>query len=133
MFPRIQETTKKGITYEYLVISESIRTKGKGSTTKNLANLGNIKSFNTNYIQSLIDGFIKIFQLEQYDSTEDIEIIESLKFGSIIFWQKIWNDFKFIKFYSFKKQNAINFSCRKICRDYGYKQMSRSIKQIRNK
>jgi hypothetical protein len=45
MFPRISKTNKKSGTYEYLVISESIRVKGKGSTTRNIANLGNIKRF----------------------------------------------------------------------------------------
>jgi len=42
MFPRIVKSKKKSRTYEYLVISESVRVKGKGSTTKNIANLGNI-------------------------------------------------------------------------------------------
>ena len=42
MFPRIAKSVKNGHHYEYLVISESIHVKGKGSTTKNVANLGNI-------------------------------------------------------------------------------------------
>ena len=43
MFPRIVKSKKKSGTYEYLVISESVHIKGKGSTTRNIANLGNIE------------------------------------------------------------------------------------------
>lgn len=45
MFPRIKRYQKNGTTYEYLVISESIYKESKGSYTKDIANLGNIKSF----------------------------------------------------------------------------------------
>ena len=62
MFPRIVKYRKKNTTYEYLVISESIRKNGK-STTRNIANLGNIQHFSSRDIQSLIDGLIKIFQM----------------------------------------------------------------------
>jgi hypothetical protein len=91
MFPRITKSIKNGHTYEYLVISESVRIKGKGSTTKNIATLGNINKFRTKDISGLIDGLIKIFELETYSLTEGAEIIESLEHGAIIFWQKIWN------------------------------------------
>lgn len=91
MYPRIQKSNKKDTAYEYLVISESIRIKGKGSTTRNIANLGNIKKFKDRDINKLIDGLIKIFGLEKYALSEDVEIIESLEHGSIIFWQKIWD------------------------------------------
>lgn len=91
MFPRIMKFIKNSQVYEYLVISESIYVKGKGSTTKNIANLGNIKKIKINNINQLIDGFIKIFSLEKYSLTEGVEIIESLEYGSIIFWQKIWD------------------------------------------
>jgi hypothetical protein len=37
MFPRISRSKKNGSTYEYLVISESIHVRGKGSTTRNVA------------------------------------------------------------------------------------------------
>jgi len=37
MFPRIVKSKKKSGTYEYLVISESVHIKGKGSTTRNIA------------------------------------------------------------------------------------------------
>jgi len=91
MFPRISRSTKKSVTYEYLVISESIRIKGKGSTTRDIANLGNIKKISSSDIEKIIDGFIRIFKLEKYALTDDVKIIESLEHGSIIFWQNLWN------------------------------------------
>ena len=91
MFPRISKMKKKSGTYEYLVISESIRVKGKGSTTRNIANLGNIKRFSNKDIDSLIDGLIKIFKVEKYALSEDVEILESLEYGSIILWRKLWD------------------------------------------
>ncbi len=91
MYPRIAKSNKNSGTYEYLVISESIHVKGKGSTTKNIANLGNIKKFKTENIESLIDGLIRLFQVEKYGISDQVDIIESLEHGSIIFWQKIWN------------------------------------------
>ena len=66
MFPRISKSTKNGRSYEYLVISESIHVTGKGSTTRNIANLGNVSRFNCQDISNLIDGLIKIFKLEKY-------------------------------------------------------------------
>jgi len=92
MFPRISKSTKNGRSYEYLVISESIHVKGKGSTTRNVANLGNIKKFSNQDITNLIDGFIRIFKLENFCLSEDVEILESLEHGSIIFWQKLWDE-----------------------------------------
>jgi transposase len=97
MFPRVTKSTKNGRTYEYLVVSESVREKGKGSTTRNIANLGNIKKFKCQDITNLIDGLIKIFKLESYCLSEDVEISESLEHGSIIFWQKIWEDLELSK------------------------------------
>ena len=97
MFPRISKSTKNGRTYEYLVISESIHVKGKGSTTRNVANLGNIKRFSNQDITNLIDGFIRIFKLENYCLSEDVEILESLEHGSIIFWQKLWDELELSK------------------------------------
>jgi len=91
MFPRISKTNKKSGTYEYLVISESIRVKGKGSTTRNIANLGNIKRFSDKDIDSLIDGLIKIFKVEKYALSEEVEMVESLEHGSIILWRKLWD------------------------------------------
>ncbi len=92
MFPRITKSTKNSRTYEYLVISESVHVKGKGSTTRNIANLGNVSRFNCQDISNLIDGLIKIFKLENYCLSEDVQMLESLEHGSIIFWQKIWDE-----------------------------------------
>ena len=92
MFPRITKSTKNRRTYEYLVISESVHVKGKGSTTRNIANLGNVSRFNCQDISNLIDGLIKIFKLENYCLSEDVQMLESLEHGSIIFWQKIWDE-----------------------------------------
>ena len=91
MFPRIVKSKKKSGTYEYLVISESLHVKGKGSTTKNIANLGNISRFDHHSVNSLIDGLIKLFNVEKYGLSNEVEIIESLEHGSIIFWRKLWN------------------------------------------
>ena len=92
MFPRISKSTKNGRSYEYLVISESIHVTGKGSTTRNIATLGNIKRFSNQDVANLIDGLIRIFKLEKYCLSEDVQLLESLEHGSIIFWQKIWDD-----------------------------------------
>jgi hypothetical protein len=56
MFPRISKSTKNGKNYDYLVISESVHVKGKGSTTRNIATLGNIKRFGRQDVANLIDG-----------------------------------------------------------------------------
>lgn len=92
MFPRISRSTKNNKLYEYLVISESVHTKGKGSTTRDIAKLGNIKQFNGQDIENIIDGLIKIFNIEKYSLSNEVEIVESLEYGSIIFWQKIWDE-----------------------------------------
>ena len=91
MFPRIVKSKKKSGTYEYLVISESVRVKGKGSTTKNIANLGNISRFDSHSVNCLIDGLIKLFNVDKYGLSKEVEIVESLEHGSIIFWRKLWN------------------------------------------
>jgi transposase len=90
MFPRTKTFKKNGHTYEYLVISESIYKAGKGSTTRDIANLGNVTHFTSQDIRDIIDGLIKIFQLEDYCPTQDVEMLEALEHGSIIFWQHIW-------------------------------------------
>jgi transposase len=92
MFPRIMTVRKPNKTYQYLVISESVRIKGKGSTTRNIANLGNIEKFQSRDIASLIDGFIRLFELDQYALTKDIEILESLEHGTILLWRKLWQE-----------------------------------------
>ncbi len=65
MFPRIVKHQKNGKKYEYLVISRSIRKNGK-STTEDIIKLGNIKNFKRDDIVNLVDGFIRIFQLDEY-------------------------------------------------------------------
>ena len=62
MFPRFAKSEKKSGVYEYLVISESVHIKGKGSTTHNIANLGNIKKF----------GYIRISQEEKFKQIIEI-------------------------------------------------------------
>lgn len=90
MFPRTKTFYKNGREYEYLVISESVYKQGKVSTTKDIATLGNINNFKKEDIENIIDGLIKIFQLETYSVSKDVEIVESLEHGSIIFWQELW-------------------------------------------
>jgi transposase len=90
MFPRIMTVRKPNKTYQYLVISESVRIQGKGSTTRNIANLGNIEKFQSQDIANMIDGLIRLFELDQYALTEEIEILESLEHGSILLWRKLW-------------------------------------------
>ena len=92
VFPRISKSTKNGKSYDYLVISESVHVKGKGSTTRNIATLGNVKRFGPQDVANLIDGFIRIFQLENYCLSEDVQMLESLEHGNIIFWQKLWDE-----------------------------------------
>lgn len=74
-----------------MVVSESIWENGK-STTRNIANLGNIERFSGQDITALIDGLIKIFTLDTYVLRDDVEILESLEHGSIIFWRKFWQE-----------------------------------------
>lgn len=97
MFPRIMTVRKPEKTYQYLVISESVRIKGKGSTTRNIANLGNIEKFQSQDIANLIDGFIRLFELDHYALTEDIEILESLEHGTILLWRKLWEELELSK------------------------------------
>ena len=90
MFPRILTVRKPNKEYQYLVISESVRIKGVGSTTRNIANLGNLEKLQAQDIASLIDGLIRLFELDQYALTKEVEILESLEHGSILLWQKLW-------------------------------------------
>ena len=90
MFPRIMTVRKPNKNYQYLVISESVRIPGKGSTTRNIANLGNLEKLQAHDIASLIAGLIRLFELDQYVLSEDIEILESLEHGSILLWQRLW-------------------------------------------
>ena len=96
MFPRIVTHKRNDKTYSYLHISESIRKNGK-STTGDIANLGNIERFENKDIENIIDGLIKIFKLEQYALGKEVQILKSLDYGNIIFWQKLWNKFNLSK------------------------------------
>ena len=93
MFPRTVTHKKQDKTYSYLHISESVRKNGK-STTRTIANLGNIERFENKDIESIIDGLIKIFQIEQYSLGKEVQVVKSVDYGNIIFWQKLWNKFK---------------------------------------
>ncbi len=93
MFPRIETSHKRNKTYQYLVISESIRKNGQ-STNHDIARLGNIERFRKEDVKNIIDGLIKIFQLEEYSLSDEVEMIESLEHGSIIFWRKFWQEMK---------------------------------------
>ena len=53
--------------------------------------MGNVQKFPPKEVENLIDGLIRLFQIEKYSLSEQVEIIESLEHGSIIFWQKLWN------------------------------------------
>ena len=75
MFPRIK-TVKgdKEQAYEYLVISESEWQKGKGSVIKDVAKLGNVKKFSKHNIEQLISGLIRLFDIEKFGLSGDVEI-----------------------------------------------------------
>jgi len=90
MFPRIKKSTKKSGTYEYLVLSESVRDTSGRSTTKDVANLGNVARFDKTVVENLIDGLIRLFHIERYGLTDQVEILKSLDYGSIILWRALW-------------------------------------------
>lgn len=94
MFPRIKRITTKSGTYEYLVLSESVRTKNGKSTTKDVAKLGNLKNFDKRTVEDLVDGLIRLFAIESYGRTDGVEILESLEHGSVLLWQSLWNRLK---------------------------------------
>ncbi len=54
--------------------------------------LGNIEKFQSQDIASLIDGLIRLFELDRYALSEDIEILESLEHGTIVLWRKLWEE-----------------------------------------
>ncbi len=90
MFPRIKTCNRKNNTYKYLILSKSIRKKGKGSTTVDIANLGNINKFQSSDIENIINGLIRIFSLESHCSTNNVQILSSLEYGAIIVCRKIF-------------------------------------------
>lgn len=103
MFPRIVKHQKNGKKYEYLVISRSIRKNGK-STTQDIINLGNVNNFKRCDVDNLVDGFIRIFQLDKYFLGKDTEVLESLTYGPIIVWQKLWQKMDLSKLISKQMQ-----------------------------
>ena len=66
MFPRIKTTAGKKRTYQYLVISQSVRDAKGRSTTKDIATLGNAERFSKETISSVVDGLIRLFKLDEY-------------------------------------------------------------------
>lgn len=89
MFARIKTIKQNGKIYEYLVISESYRKNGK-STTRDIANLGNVKKFGTRDIKSIISGIAKLYDMKKYELSDEVVILDSLEYGSIILWRKLW-------------------------------------------
>ena len=97
MFPRIKKDVKKYGTYEYLVVSQSIRDRNGRSTTKDVANLGNIARFDKAAVISLIDGLIRLFEIEEYGLADQVEILKSLEHGSIVLWRALWKRMRLSK------------------------------------
>lgn len=90
MYPRIKSINTSKRSYQYLVISESVRDGNGRSTTKELANLGNVEKLGDSEVSNLVDGLIRLFNLDQYALAEDVEILQSLEHGSILLWRTIW-------------------------------------------
>jgi transposase len=94
MFPRIKRINTQSGNYEYLVLSESVRGDNGKSTTRDVAKLGNLKNFDQKTVEDLVDGLIRLFDIETYGRTDDVEILESLEHGSILLWQTLWRRLK---------------------------------------
>jgi len=94
MFPRLKKTNRKDRCYQYLVISESFRDNNGRSRTKDLASLGNVDRFSKAGIENLIDGLIRLFEIEEYGLSEEVEILSSLEHGSILLWRSLWQRLK---------------------------------------
>ena len=97
MFPRIKKCKRTSRIYEYLVLSESFRTTNGRSTTKDIANLGNISAYDKHTVENVIDGLIRLFEIEKYGLSDQIEILESLEYGSIILWRALWKRMRLSK------------------------------------
>lgn len=116
MFPRIVKSNKTSGSYEYLVISESVWTGNGKSTTKNIATLGNVKNFSKENIKGLIDGLIRLFEIEDYALNDRIEVLECLEHGSIILWRALWKKMNLsrqIKSLLLKKESRIKITVEK--------------------
>ena len=116
MFPRIKKCKRKSHIYEYLVLSQSVRTADGRSTTKDIANLGNITTYDKHTVQNVIDGLIRLFEIEKYGLSEQVEILESLEYGSIILWRALWNRMRLAKVITdsvHRKENRISIEVSK--------------------
>ncbi len=116
MFPRIKKCKRKSRVYEYLVLSESIRTVDGRSTTKDIANLGNISAYDKHTVENVIDGLIRLFEIEKYGLSDQIEILESLEYGSIILWRALWKRMRLSKVITdsiHRKKNRISIEVSK--------------------
>lgn len=51
-------------------------------------------------VDNLVDEFIQIFQLDKYFLGKDTEVLESLTYGPIIVWQKLWQKMNLSKLIS---------------------------------
>ena len=76
MFPRIKKSARKSGVYEYLVISESVRDGTGRSTTRDIARLGNVARFDQRSVKGLIDGLIRLFEVDEYGLTDQVDILE---------------------------------------------------------
>lgn len=116
MFPRIKKCKRKSHVYEYLVLSQSIRSADGRSTTKDIANLGNITIYDKHTVQNVIDGLIRLFEIEKYALSDQVEILESLEYGSIILWRALWNRMRLSKVITdsiHRKKNRISIEVSK--------------------
>ena len=116
MFPRIKKCKRTSRIYEYLVLSESFRTTNGRSTTKDVANLGNITTYDKQTVQNVIDGLIRLFEIEKYGLTEQVEILESLEYGSVILWRALWKRMRLSKVITdsvHRKKNRISIEVNK--------------------
>ena len=77
------------------MLSQSFRTPDGRSTTKDIANLGNVSAYDKQTVHNLIDGLIRLFEIEKYGLAEQVEILQSLEYGSIILWRN-YSDTSFV-------------------------------------
>ena len=53
-----------------------------------------MKNFDAKTVENLIDGLIRLFNVESHARTDDVEILESLEHGSVLLWQSLWKKLK---------------------------------------
>ncbi len=91
MFPRLKNYKSNGKEYEYLVVSESRRSKNGVSTTHDMATLGSTKKIGKEEVEKLINGLARLFEIDTCKTSNDIKVIESLEHGNIILWKHFWD------------------------------------------